>query len=93
MSIVGKIQQQTYEVQQAVFTVSDCACRVGLAFFSHCVFHLFDVILQSRLNDKMSIYDYFMNRSNVLQRVNQHIVAQSTVHNLCGKGTSLWLLH
>jgi hypothetical protein len=43
-------------------------------------------VLQSRLNDKINIYDYFMNRSNVLQRVNQHIVAQSIVHNLCGKG-------
>ena len=40
----------------------------------------------------MNIYDYFMNRSNVLQRVNQHVVAQSTVHNLCGKGTAQ-LLH
>ena len=36
----------------------------------------------------MNVYDYFLNRSNVLQRVNQHIVAQSTIHNLCGKGTA-----
>lgn len=35
----------------------------------------------------MNVYDYFMNRSNVLPRINQHIVAPSTVHNLCGKGT------
>ena len=49
---------------------------------------MLNFVLQNRLNDKMNVYDYFLNRSNVLQRVNQHIVAQSTVHNLCGKGTA-----
>lgn len=41
----------------------------------------------------MNVYDYFMNRSNVLKRVNQYVVAQSTVHNLCGKGMTDYQLH
>lgn len=41
---------------------------------------------QKRLKDSMNVYDYFLNKSNVLQRVNKYVVAKGKSHDLSAQG-------
>lgn len=34
----------------------------------------------------MNVYDYFLNKSNVLQRVNKYVVAKGKSHDLSAQG-------
>ncbi len=75
--IVGTIQKQMYSIQQAIYTVST------LTKFR---FQFTDVFFQNKLNDQMNVYDYLLNKSNVLERLNKHVVTKGKQLDLSGRG-------
>ena len=38
------------------------------------------------MRQKTNVYDYFLNRTNVLQRVNKHVMAKGTYFDLSYRG-------
>lgn len=43
--------------------------------------------LQKRINDSTDLYEWFLSKSNVLQRINKHVVATDSRHISIGPAT------
>ena len=44
---------------------------------------------QRKLTDDVNVYDYLLNKSNVLERLNKHVVAKGKQLDLSGNG--MWM--
>lgn len=45
-----------------------------------------NIFFQNKLTDQMNVYDYLLNKSDVLERLNKHVVTKGQQLDLSGRG-------